>query len=399
MHPQFIYNRDLSKHAVQLEILEENGHLKYFTFFGCELGESRDVVMAECTVMTKFRLSAPFEAYRETLYTVEELYRGLKMEDPLTTYPTTKDAIIYQHFVASAARDHDFNESLARRLHDACITEAMNTLFSGGKHICAIMGGHKLARGSKQYRDAAKIARMLTDAGILVCSGGGPGAMEACNLGVWFSNRPEEEMEKAIDMLSQVPFFSDPHWLSTACDVRRKYPLIQPTDGKPKIVSLGIPTFFYGHEPPNMFQTHVAKFFANSVREDALLSIAFSGIIYFPGSAGTVQEMFQDACQNHYEVFGFASPMVFMDSRFWTEDLPAYDLLKSLAKGKPYNSIIHIHDEPEDAVRSILDFHLLKKPLLRRLSSAPGKYPVCEKCSDSQAKGSVVVTMQPESKA
>ena len=38
--------------------------------------------------------------------------------------------------------------------------------------------------------------------------------------------------------------------------------------------SLGVPTWFYGHEPTNLFATHVAKYFANSIREDGLLAIA-----------------------------------------------------------------------------------------------------------------------------
>ena len=103
--------------------------------------------------------------------------------------------------------------------------------------------------------------------------------MEACNLGVWFANRTDEELNEAIEMLSTAPKFTDPQWLSVACRVRRKFPL-QQIAAEP-VVSLGIPTFFYGHEPPNMFQTHVAKFFANSIREDALVSIAYNGIIFF----------------------------------------------------------------------------------------------------------------------
>ena len=55
------------------------------------------------------------------------------------------------------------------------IQKAMNRLLLPGKHVCAIMGGHKLPRGCKQYRDAAKISRTLTRMGLFVCSGGGPG--------------------------------------------------------------------------------------------------------------------------------------------------------------------------------------------------------------------------------
>ena len=33
-------------------------------------------------------------------------------------------------------------------------------------------------------------------------------------------------------------------------------------------LSLGVPTWFYGHEPPNLFATRIAKFFTNALRED-----------------------------------------------------------------------------------------------------------------------------------
>ena len=73
-----------------------------------------------------------------------------------------------------------------------------------------------------------------------------------------------------------------------------------------------MPTWFYGHEPTNLFSVHVAKYFSNSIREDGLLAIAEHGIIFSPGSAGTTQEIFQDATQNHYATFGTISPMVFL---------------------------------------------------------------------------------------
>ena len=99
------------------------------------------------------------------------------------------------------------------------------------------------------------------------------------NLGVWFANRPDKDMEDAIEILSHAPRFEHKDWLSTAYEVRSKYPLLQ--IAADPVISLGIPTFFYGHEPPNVFQTHCAKFFANSVREDSLLTMAYNGIIYF----------------------------------------------------------------------------------------------------------------------
>ena len=76
-------------------------------------------------------------------------------------------------------------------------------------------------------------------------------------------------------------------------DVRRR-------DSPTARESLGIPTWHYGHEPPNPFATAIAKYFRNATREAILLEVCNAGIVFLPGAAGTVQEVFQDACENYY---------------------------------------------------------------------------------------------------
>ena len=93
------------------------------------------------------------------------------------------------------------------------------------------------------------------------------------------------------------------------------------------------------------------------MREDTLLSIAKGGIIYSPGSAGTIQEIFQDAAQNHYETFGAPSPMVFLGKEFFTKEIPIYPLLEDLmARGKYKNLLISITDDAQDAIDTLLSF-------------------------------------------
>ena len=111
-----------------------------------------------------------------------------------------------------------------------------------------------------------------------------------------------------------------------------------------------MPTWFYGHEPTNQFASHAAKYFANSIREDGLLAIATRGVVFAPGSAGTTQEVFQDATQNHYAVFGVVSPMVFLGSRFWREDLQAEPLLRQLAADRPYSELIAVADTASEVM-------------------------------------------------
>ena len=92
--------------------------------------------------------------------------------------------------------------------------------------------------------------------------------------------------------------------------------------------------------------------------EDGILTISKGGIIYTPGSAGTFQEIFQDAAQNHYETLGYASPMIFLGKKYYTEETPIYPLLEDLqARGKYNNLILKITDETDDVIRSLMDFH------------------------------------------
>lgn len=81
-----------------------------------------------------------------------------------------------------------------------------------------------------------------------------------------------------------------------------------------------------------------------------------------PGSAGTMQEIFQDAMQNHYLSFGFSSPMIFLGSKFWREEVPVYPLLKGLtATGKYKNLYLTLTDDFEEIMQILIDFQELTK--------------------------------------
>ena len=174
--------------------------------------------------------------------------------------------------------------------------------------------------------------------------------MEATHLGAWMAGKSDEDLEDAISIMVEAPTFRDSGWLRTAFEVRKKYP-------QDMYRSLGIPTWFYGHEPSTPLATDIAKYFMNSVREDILLTISKGGIIYSPGSAGTMQEIFQDAAQNHYESFGYASPMVFFGEDFFSRQIPVYPLLEDLlSRGVYKNLLLSITDEPDEVISNILAF-------------------------------------------
>ena len=201
------------------------------------------------------------------------------------------------------------------------------------------------------FEHIAMLSKRLTEEGFCMLSGGGPGAMEATHLGAWLAGRSQEEAQEAIATLAAAAAsFKDRRWLSSALNVMRRYP-------QDKFVSLGIPTWLYGHEPSTPFATHIAKFFENSIREDSILTLAFGGIIYSPGSAGTMQEIFQDAVQNHYLSFGFSSPMVFLGKKFWTEEMPVFPLLQHLMNtGKYKNLLLTLTDDTDEIEKVLKDF-------------------------------------------
>ncbi len=108
-----------------------------------------------------------------------------------------------------------------------------------------------------------------------------------------------------------------------------------------------------GHEPSNLFSVHIAKYFSNSLREEGLLAIAHYGVIFGPGSAGTTQEVFQDATQNHYNTFGLVSPMVFLGVSHFGEKTGIYDCLGRQSAGRLYGEMTCLVEEEEEVLEFI----------------------------------------------
>ena len=319
-------------------------------FFGCEIPAAMEgQIGTTCLVFP--RLGLAYSTFRGKLYTGEELYDGY---DPANedSFSTCYDTRVYQSYIDKGKQCNDIRETLGRTLHDRAIEDAMADFLRlyDERQIVAIMGGHAIRRTDPEYRKVTLISKDLTEKGKLMASGGGPGAMEATHLGAWMAGRPLEEVEQAFSILEAAPTFRDEGWLRTAFEVKARFP-------QNRFRSLGIPTWFYGHEPATPFATHIAKCFMNSIREDTLLTIARGGIIYTPGSAGTLQEIFQDAAQNHYKTVGVSSPMVFLGVDFFSREVPVYPLLQTLMDNGRYKDLLlTLTDNPEDAVEAIMSF-------------------------------------------
>jgi len=285
----------------------------------------------------------PFNPFRGALYSSQELIAGIDRNNP-SSFRDTLDFRIFHFFVTNGrATPRDALASVVEALHDNAISQAVMRFLSPSTRIGAIMGGHDLSRCDPVYAHAVAIAKGLTERGFLLASGGGPGAMEATHLGATLRGKTDADVKHALAHLAacpELPASSKMIRTDGTVDediIRQLHAWIVPAyelamEVRDPGQSLAVPTWHYGHEPFTPLATHVAKYFQNSIREDGLLAIATHGIVYMPGSAGTLQEVFQDAAQNFYHSFGDVfSPMVFFDfDGFWSHKLPIKPLLRAL---------------------------------------------------------------------
>jgi hypothetical protein len=157
-------------------------------------------------------------------------------------------------------------------------------------------------------------------------------------------------------MLAKAPQYPDNQaaYVAAASEVRAKY--------KDSGLSLAIPTWAYADEPTGQFSSGIGKYFSNSIREDGLLAIAAWGVVFAPGSAGTLQEIFQDIAHNSYWSFHSRGPMVFLGKSFFAAAPSIFDVVKARAKRDGYEGMVGIVDTPEEAVAFLLSQPMRPQP-------------------------------------
>ncbi|MFF4019862.1 LOG family protein [Streptomyces sp. NPDC001843] len=328
---------DLTDRTSELLRLDASGAV----FLGCPMRpEAAARVRAAGALVFPPVPGLPFDPYRGFVYTSDELFEALD-----EGYEATPDAQAYAWFQRTKA-DGDVYSSMLRAIHDDAVSDALDELLAG-ERVVGVMGGHAMARGTEAYAGAARLGRELARAGFTVATGGGPGAMEAANLGAYAAPFDDGMLKEALQLLAKAPSFrpSVTDWAHAAFEVRDRWP-----EGG---ASVGVPTWFYGHEPPNAFAAHIAKYFANATREDGLLARSNAGVVFLPGAAGTVQEVFDNATPNYYESRGEPTPMVLVDRTHWTERLPVWPLLRALGQGRPMESRIALVDRIEEAPEAL----------------------------------------------
>lgn len=324
---------DLTERAHVLSRIDVAGGV----FLGCRFAAG-DVAGGEVDVRRRGGLvfptvpDVPVDPYRSSLYSPDDLYANLA-----SGYAGTPDATAY----AWSLSDRTLDRTLAAALHDHAINDALEE-FTEDRQLVGVLGGHQLGRDEPGYRAAAELGRALAGE-FTVATGGGPGAMEAANLGAWLANAPEEALVDALNVLAVAPAYTDvTAWAEAAFEVRRRWPA--------GTESLGIPTWFYGHEPPNALASSIAKYFSNATREDVLLKTCRNGLVFLPGAAGTVQEIFQAACANYYSEPDGVIPMILVGREHWTEQVAVWELLGCLAEGRSFAASLDLVDSPQEVL-------------------------------------------------
>jgi len=336
-----LQNIDFSKSKFDWDNIEIDNTM----FLGCTISEANQLklISKSATIIPQPK-NLPYNPFRSRMYNWQDLLKKAP------GYSINIDLVIYEHFFCSKFNP-SINEALWQRIHDHAMDDALRGLIEPNhkgetsKKIIGIMGGHSVLRTDPNFIKVAHTARLLSSNGYFIASGGGPGIMEASNLGAYFGNYNKEELDDALVLLEKSPHYNDDGYADAALQVLDKYP-----NGNE---NLAIPTWFYGHEPSNVFANHIAKYFSNSIREDTLLAISTYGIIFAPGSAGTTQEIFMDAAQNHYCTFNFYSPMIFLGIERYTKQTKIFELITQLSEGMEYGKLLHLTDEPEDVLEFI----------------------------------------------
>ena len=80
---------------------------------------------------------------------------------------------------------------LARTLHDHAIDDALAE-WVAGRRLVGVMGGHAAARATSRRTPTRRGFGHAVGGRLTVATGGGPGAMEAANLGAYLSGRPAD---------------------------------------------------------------------------------------------------------------------------------------------------------------------------------------------------------------
>ena len=194
MHGWHAQSLDLRGRAAPLRTMDAQGAI----FLGCTFDDGvEDTLRGRGALIFPRMESVPFNPYRGQLYTPQELYSGPPGEPtkPRWTPGSTSGA-------SGPGSGTGWTPRWPRRCMTMSIGDALDELVRselGGRSMVGVMGGHTAHRGTPAFTEAAVAGRLLARSGRVVATGGGPGAMEAANMGAYLSELPDADFHVALD--------------------------------------------------------------------------------------------------------------------------------------------------------------------------------------------------------
>lgn len=183
--------------------------------------------------------------------------------------------------------------------------------------VC-VFGSARLKEGAREYDEVVRLARILAGHGVDILTGGGPGLMEAANLGAQHGKKESQSKSRSFGISIHLDFepIPNPH-----LDIKR----------------------------------HHHKF---SSRLDDFMRLSHS-LVVTPGGIGTVLELFF-AWQLIQVKHISPRPIVLLDKGYWTgliEWVKTHTLARGLISPEDMDQI-SIVDTPEEAAEIIQRDHL-----------------------------------------
>jgi predicted Rossmann-fold nucleotide-binding protein len=265
--------------------------------------------------------AADFDPQRSRLCTQQELSKGFDADSEQDGF----DRRVYEDYISKGEFYPAPSVSRTRGSHDEGMAEALRAYVRDRQQrVVGVMGsGNSEIRCKPVYEQTVRAAwKLAHEGGYLIATGGGPGQMEAANLGAYLADEPIESIDRALEILrrdvARDPTTRKLHQERTGkCKYADRFAYTSAANSviaefKKGHENLGVPTWFYGDEATNVFATQIAKFFSNGIREDLLVTIPVAGILVVPGGPGTRQEIFMDMTQNYYGTFCYRSPTIFL---------------------------------------------------------------------------------------
>jgi uncharacterized protein (TIGR00730 family) len=196
------------------------------------------------------------------------------------------------------------------------IVKGFDVLYNLGPSI-GVFGSAQMKSEDPYYKLAIEFGKLASDIGFNVITGGGPGAMEACNIGA------KQGTSKSVGVGIELPH----------------------EQGMNGYLDVGVECRYF------------------FVRKVLVIKYAQAFVI-FPGGIGTLDELFETLTLASTEkIPNF--PIILMGTKYWNGLLSWIEdtvIKHGYLKEADYQEIFRVCDTAEDAMKKIMDFHDKYRP-------------------------------------